>query len=325
MTSKLKTPKLDQRLLKSVSRSFYLSIRLMPKVLRPAIGIAYLLARASDTIADTENALVTTRLRRLADFERLVVGDPSQHATANIQRDIQPTHPGEQKLIASLHDVLANLHARDAWEWKETTTLVAKIIRGQSSDLRLFNNPGTVTAIPTASALEEYTHFVAGCVGEWWTRMCFRILPGYSELPEDALTELGDSFGRGLQLVNILRDMPADLAAGRCYLPADELIANGVDPSQLGDIPMAAQPVFDSWEQRARELLDEGRQYIMSITNRRTRMACYLPWRLGVDTLDLFTKQPPLSEGKKVKVSRGAVRLALIRSIRVAFSNAPLA
>ena len=40
-------------LLRGVSRSFYLSIRLLPAPLRRPIAVAYLLARAADTLADT--------------------------------------------------------------------------------------------------------------------------------------------------------------------------------------------------------------------------------------------------------------------------------
>ncbi len=49
----MKTSDLTSAILKSVSRSFYLSLAVLPAAVRPAIGLAYLLARAADTIADT--------------------------------------------------------------------------------------------------------------------------------------------------------------------------------------------------------------------------------------------------------------------------------
>ncbi len=321
MKAKPKTTGIDERLLKSVSRSFYLSIRLMPPAIRPAIGIAYMLARASDTIADTENIAPSVRLRRLSEFELLVKGGFPPHAMSSIQRDIQPVHPGEKKLIESLPQVLAAFHALDVWEFRETADLMTNIIRGQSMDLEVFTDNRAITAIADADTLEDYIYLVAGCVGEWWTRLCFHHLPNYSKMPEEDLTRLGNDFGKGLQLVNILRDIPADLEGGRCYLPATELMNIGTDPALICAAPSEAQPVFELWEQRARELLDSGRLYIVSIRNRRTRMACYLPWRLGVDTLDLLAKNPPLLTGEKTKVPRSAVRKALWESIGVAFSN----
>ncbi len=321
MNAKPNTPELNKRLLKTVSRSFYLSIRLMPAKLRPPIGVAYLLARTSDTIADTESASVAVRLRRLAEFERVIKSGPTPQAIASIQRDIRPEHPGERRLIETIPQVLESFQSLDGWDWKEIADLMTNIIRGQSMDLESFNHSALINALPDASVLEDYIYLVAGCVGEWWTRLCINRLPGYSKIGDSELTELGNNFGKGLQLVNILRDIPADLLTGRCYLPESELKNIGTSAEALAGSPMEAQPVFDIWEQRARELLDCGRQYILSIRNRRTRMACYLPWRLGVETLDLLKNNPPLSTGEKIKVSRGAVYSALLQSIGVAFSD----
>jgi farnesyl-diphosphate farnesyltransferase len=315
---------LDHRLLKSVSRSFYLSIRLLPAKVRAPIAIAYLLARTSDTIADTPGANALLRLRRLGDFEGLVRGTPSPHAIAAIQRDIVPEHRGERALIAALPEVLESFSKLEMWNWKETSELLGNIIRGQGNDLETFNDPGRVIALPDESALDDYIYLVAGCVGEWWTRVCFHHLPDYARVPEEHLTPLASAFGKALQLVNILRDMPEDLAAGRCYLPADELRDAGVEPDVLGRAPAEAQPVYTRWLARARELLADGRSYIASIRTRRIRIACYIPWRLGTATLDLLEKRPPILTGERVKVPRSAVRAAFWRGLCVAFSNKAL-
>jgi phytoene/squalene synthetase len=90
--------------------------------------------------------------------------------------------------------------------------------------------------------------------------------------------------------VNILRDMPADLRAGRCYLPADELQAAGADPATILDDPSTAQPVFDAWMEKARGFLDDGRKYIRAIRPWRVRFACYVPWRLAEKTLALMAR-----------------------------------
>ena len=314
-------PQLDRKILKSVSRSFYLSVRLLPSAVRVPVGIAYLLARASDTIADTDGIPVEIRLRRLAEFEGLVRGFPSQGAVVSIQRDIQPEHSGERALIQSLPKILESFSQLEAWEWNETSNLLGDIIRGQSNDLETFATPGRIVALPNAAALEDYIYLVAGCVGEWWTRICFHHLPRYSAVPEADLMNAGDNFGKGLQLVNILRDMPADLAAGRCYLPADELADIGVNPEDLADDPRLAQPVADHWLARARALLDQGRFYVGAVRTRRVRLACYLPWRLAGQTLDLLEAQSPLATKAKLKVPRSAVRAALWEGLRMTFTN----
>ena len=311
-------------LLRSVSRTFYLSIRILPAALREAMGVAYLLARTSDTIADSDGAPVPVRLRRLDEFGKMLQSGVTQQIIGNIQRDIQPGHAGERTLIAALPRVLDRFGKFKPWEWKETIELLTSIILGQSNDLRAFPDPGQIAALPDAHSLEDYTYHVAGCVGEWWTRMGFHHFPRYSERTEQELMPLASAFGKGLQLVNILRDMPADLRAGRCYLPADELRNAGADPASLLDNPAAAQPVFEEWTVKARGFLDEGRDYIRAVRPWRIRFACYLPWRLAVKTLDLMAATPPLASPEKVKVSRMMVYGSMLRGLVAAFSNSPV-
>ena len=311
-------------LLRSVSRTFYLSIRILPAALREAMGVAYLLARTSDTIADSDGAAVPVRLRRLEEFGKMLQSGATTQFVGNIQRDILPEHAGERELIAALPRVLERFGKFKPWEWKETVELLTNIINGQSNDLRTFTDPGTITALADAYTLEDYTYLVAGCVGEWWTRMCFHHFPRYSNRPEQELMPLASAFGKGLQLVNILRDMPADLRAGRCYLPADELLRAGADPATLLDNPAAAQPVFEEWMAKARTFLNDGRDYIRAVRPWRIRFACYLPWQLAVKTLDLMAATPPLASTEKVKVSRSMVYGTMLRGVVAAFSNSPL-
>jgi farnesyl-diphosphate farnesyltransferase len=242
----------------------------------------------------------------------------------NIQRDIQPEHAGESALIAALPQVLERFGAFKPWEWKETLELLSNIITGQSNDLRTFSDPAQIVALPDAHSLEDYTYLVAGCVGEWWTRMSFHHFPRYSERTEQDLMPLASAFGKALQLVNILRDMPADLSAGRCYLPADELQTAGALPGSLLDNPASAQPVFEEWMAKARCYLDEGREYIRSVRPWRIRFACYVPWRLAVKTLDLMASTSPLGSPERVKVSRKMVYRTMLGGIVSAFSNVPL-
>jgi farnesyl-diphosphate farnesyltransferase len=315
----------NRDLLRSVSRTFYLSVRILPEALRETMGVAYLLARASDTIADCEGVPAATRLRRLTDFGAMVGGGLNSQTVGIIQRDIQPQHEGERTLIASLPQVLERFGAFKAWEWKETQELLSNIIRGQSNDLRTFPESDHVNALPDADSLEDYIYLVAGCVGEWWTRVAFHHYDSYSSKSEDDLMPLASGFGKGLQLVNILRDIRADLRDGRCYLPEDELRAAGADPADLREAPSDAEPVYNAWRAKARTYLEQGREYIRAIRPGRIRIACYLPWRLAGQTLDLMETTSPLRLTRTVKVTRSDVYGAMFRSLFAAVSNQPLA
>ncbi len=298
-------------LLKSVSRSFYLTIRILPARIQAPIGLAYLLARASDTIADTAEAAATVRLQHLAAFGEMIAHGHAR-GLAELQREISPPDHGERELIGELDRCLAWLATLGEFDRAAIAEVMEKIIRGQTLDLQRFPVRDTVTAIATAADLDEYTYLVAGCVGEFWTRVCWHHLPRYATTGEEELRRLGRNYGKGLQLVNILRDIPADRRAGRCYLPDEELRAEP-EPE-----------VFARWHRRATEYLEDGRRYLLALRPARLRVGCFLPWYLGHETLRLLQERPPLDTSEKIKVPRSTVRAALLRAPFVAFSNAPL-
>jgi farnesyl-diphosphate farnesyltransferase len=298
----VKTRDLGGPLLRSVSRSFYLTIRLLPGELREPIGLAYLLARASDTIADSARAPAALRRGHLADF-RQMLRHGNTEGLPGLQNAIDSEHTGERALIAHLDRCIAWLGTLPDFDRAAIVGVLEKIIHGQTLDLERFPETGEIVTLPDDEALEEYTYLVAGCVGEFWTRLCAHHVPRYSTLPLDELSALGIDFGKGLQLVNILRDLPADLRSGRSYLPGD---------------PRA---LFPRWHARATELLDAGRRYIAAIRPARIRAGCFLPWYLGVKTLTLLGKQSPLESDTRLKVPRSTVRAGLLLAPFAALSN----
>ncbi|MEO8353699.1 MAG: phytoene/squalene synthase family protein [Chthoniobacteraceae bacterium] len=313
----MKRAQLRGPVLRSVSRSFYLTIRMLPGALRQPVGLAYLLARASDTIADAPGAPVSSRSEHLAAF-RQMIRQGNTHGLSALQFAINSPHPGETTLIRNLDTCLEMLRAQPEFDRAAIQAVMEKIIHGQAGDLDWFGHADSVRALPDAAVLERYTYHVAGSVGEFWTELCAHHLPNYSRLPLAELAALGVDFGKGLQLVNILRDLPADLRDGRCYLPASEL------PPDLLATAEKAQPVFDHWRERAGELLEAGRRYIRAIRPARVRAGCFLPWYLGVKTLDLLRERSPLLADEKIKVSRATVRAGLFRAALAAFSDGPL-
>ena len=310
-----------EALLGSVSRTFYLTIRILPRKIRSPVALAYLLARASDTIADSSDAPREVRLRHLERFAECV----AHGETARLEEmaiALSSPHPGERTLLASLTGCIERLEALPPFDRAAVQEVLALIIRGQTLDLERFAGPKKIIALPDAAALEEYTYLVAGSVGEFWTRLCAHHLPRYSSLPLGTLEPMARDFGKALQLVNILRDLPADLAAGRCYLPADELAAAGANPAALD--PLAVRPIFRRWHDRAADLLEAGRRYIMAIRPARIRAGCFIPWHLAIRTLELLETDSPLAMAHRVKVSRAVVRCSMLLALAAAFSNRPL-
>lgn len=317
-SSKSKKPKVDEleELLKSVSRSFYISVRFLPKTVRPIIGLAYLLARASDTIADSTHGSNADRIALLTAFMRLVKMGRDQEYLEQIHRGVtgKISDSDERRLMDKLPKLIDLLEELPLPERHEVVRVLLRILYAQELDLKRFTSRTEPTAIPTSESLDEYTYFIAGCVGEFWTRVCRMKEPDFSSLSDAELLPLSVRFGKGLQLVNILRDLPVDLKQGRCYLPASQLEDAGVSVESLRRDPAKAAAVLKHWNTVAREHLEAGWKYVQSIKNLRIRYACAIPILIGLRTIALMKKNPPLLSKEKVKVPRSEVKMIMLKA-----------
>lgn len=302
-------------ILASVSRSFFLSLRFLPASVRPPLCLGYLLARISDTIADTPGMTPAHRLSALDDFERAVAGDWSRLSVVELG-DFTAAAPSERDLLRIAPRVVDCLHAQPIEMRQEIQRVMSLIVEGQRKDLTRFGDASQAqpSALKDAAELEAYTYLVAGCVGEFWTRICQLYIPRFAKGSIEELQGLGRDFGQGLQLVNILRDLPADLAAGRCYLPADALTELGVTPATLPGNPTTARPLVHQWMSQAERWLQQGAIYEEGIRGVRLRFSVSLPRRLGLRTLEALERTPPLETVGRVKIGRKAVLRCAARS-----------
>ena len=284
-------------ILKSVSRSFYLTICFLPRPLREPVSLAYLLARATDTIADTAAIPAATRLTTLLAFARVIAGESDFSTVAEPLRAFAAcqTDPAERKLIENLRGCVDCLGAMGPADRDDIRTVLQTIVRGQELDVRRFGDPAVVTSLRSATELDEYIFLVAGCAGDFWTKLGFRHLRMFAQRPPNEMSELGIEYGKGLQLVNVLRDSGADAKSGRGYLPADELAA----------APTAE--VFARWLDRAEEKLSAGIDYCSALMNWRMRFATALPALIGARTLALLRQAGIESQSRKIKVARNTV------------------
>ena len=194
--------------LRSVSRSFYLSIRLLPATLRDPIALAYLLARATDTIADTADVDAKLREESLRKLARAIQGNATEGDILDLRHSFAPLqkNEAERSLIESLPIVLKWLDQVPKDDRADVRIVLEKINRGQSLDVQRFGQKNGVRALSTETELDEYTYLVAGCVGEFWTDLCFHHLPKFAERSTEEMRTFGRAYGQGLQLINILRD-----------------------------------------------------------------------------------------------------------------------
>jgi farnesyl-diphosphate farnesyltransferase len=247
----LKTSSIDWPLLRRVSRSFYLTLRLLPPQVRESIALAYLVARLSDTVADgAETEAEEQLLARRKEIEGWLLNSPDRN-------DIEAV-------------------------W-------STIREGQRFDQDRFS--ATNSSPLSAQELDRYAYLVAGCVGEFWTRLCQKKIPHFASLDLPEMTELGIRFGKGLQLVNILRDRQADALKRRTYVPAGR---------------------FYEVLAEARAHLRAAGRYVSALRNYHLRLACALPLYLACETLDLVERYPLRAH---VKVSRFRVWVLFVRAM----------
>jgi len=314
---------LGGKLLEAVSRSFYLTLKALPQGLREPLSLAYLLARAADTLADTPTVADAVKLDCLREFGRLVQAEARDSAaeaaiSLRLKSDFVPYQkdPGEGELLLRLAEIFEAYRQSPARLTASIRSVLEPIVRGQMLDIERFPSDSGLRALATAGELDEYTYLVAGCVGEFWTRICLSEAEGVfrNEVSNDQMLAWGIRYGKGLQLVNILRDVSKDARMGRCYLPADELAAHGLTVRDVQADSGGLMPVMRPWLQTCREHLECGLQYLDAIQQKRLLYATALPLLLGLRTLTLLEKAdgPVLAAG--VKVSRGEVGKILVEA-----------
>jgi farnesyl-diphosphate farnesyltransferase len=323
----------QRNLLRQVSRSFDLSIRLLPPALQAPVAIGYLLARATDTVADTTALPLAERQDLLTLMSQAI--DASQACTARTAElnrltqafAAQQTDPHERALMQALPQCLPLLHTLTEADQTSVRQVLRHITQGQQLDMTRFG-PG-LQALQTEAELADYTWLVAGCVGEFWTELCGRHLPGYSLLPQAEMMRIGREYGMGLQRLNIIRDAGADLTAGRCYWPEETLRQTGLTPAMLeqaartpnADTLLALAPHYTQWLDHTQAQLADGMRYALALKPLRLRLASALPALIGARTVALLRQAGPAALNQRIKMPRLEVR-ALLWRIALGFGSA---
>jgi farnesyl-diphosphate farnesyltransferase len=307
-------------LLKAVSRSFYLTLRVLPKSIRPQICLAYLLARTTDTIADTEIVGIEQRLKMLQALRERILGTSAAPLDFG-QLAQQQGLPAERVLLEKCEASLALLQAQSDLDKKLIREVLDVITGGQALDLQRFGNPapGKLTALQTDAELDDYTFRVAGCVGQFWTRICLAHQFSTAATTLPSFEELGVRFGKGLQLFNILRDMPADLAKSRCYIPSEKLAAIDLTPEDLlrPETEPKFRPLYNQYLDLAESHLAAGWEYtnLIPFSQMRVRLACAWPILIGLQTIARLRVEKVLDPNHRIKIDRRQVRGMMLRSI----------
>ncbi len=284
--------------LKAVSRSFYLSMHALPVAMRRGVSLGYLLARATDSVADTSSASAGRRAEVLRLMGAAVAGQLAPEAERELLFCLQgemaeaQSHPAERRLLQRFGEALVALRACSAEEQRLVQQVLATIVEGQLWDISYFEENSSVC---TDEQTQVYTYMVAGCVGEFWTELGYATMgQGFAEpAARELMAQAGVRYGRGLQLVNILRDTAEDAARGRCYLASARSL----------------------WFSRAERYLADGVDYSRRLGSFRLRLASMLPALIGQKTLALLRCHETVQPGaQKLRIARRAVYACLLKA-----------
>lgn len=290
---------------------------MVPADVRDQVGLAYLFARAADTIADTDLIDRPRRLEFLSQLKGQFINDRIAWAQVqDIQQAIGPHQQdsAERVLLERLEDCFRIFLGFPPDDRRRVQQLMVTLTQGMEMDLGMF--PGKaiedLVALRTLDDLDRYTYYVAGCVGEFWTDLMCAHRKALASWNVRQMSEIGVRFGKGLQLTNILKDIAHDLRKGRCYVPEAMLANAGLKPQDLLDqqnLPRF-RPVLSQLVRRAVEHLDQGWLYTMSIPRYETRLrlSCMWPILSAGESLKLVTNSPDLlNPAVKVKIPRCTV------------------
>jgi farnesyl-diphosphate farnesyltransferase len=329
MKNMLKTGAVNaDNLLRRVSRSCYLTLRILPRTIRPQLSLAYLLARATDTVADTDAIAVDKRQMVLSDLRRSIqavcarrkssVPDLSEFLRTDCA-ELSVKDEAEHALLENFETLLVFLSGFPEDDREKIRAVLETITHGQQMDIQRFGGTSErLKALATNDELDAYTYDVAGCVGEFWTGLCLAHVFPRASLNEKRLMSDAVRFGKGLQLINILRDLPEDLRQGRCYIPRQSLSEFGLTPEDLlnPDVMRRFQPLYNDYLELAEDRLRAGWRYTTSLPFGcvRVRLACAWPILIGVETLRRLRRVSILGD-PRVKITRRDIRRILVKSV----------
>lgn len=296
------------RILQAVSRTYALTIPVLPERLRPVVSNAYLLCRITDTIED-EPELPLARKKVL--WERLVEALAGRQDAAAFARDLaaalSPATPEPERELAAGASRVLRVTAQLR---RPERAAIERCIRLMSGGMAEFQREPDAVGLKDVGQLDRYCYYVAGVVGE----MLVELFCGYSseiDAHRRELRALAVSHAQGLQMANILKDIWDDWQNGACWLPEDVFGAAGFDLETLST--GRAAPGFDEGLSRmvaiTRGHLSNALRFILLIPPHETGIRRHLLWAVGLAVLALrrVHRTPSFRRGRNIRLSRFSV------------------
>ncbi|MCH8977381.1 MAG: phytoene/squalene synthase family protein, partial [Proteobacteria bacterium] len=310
-----------EHVLQYVSRTFALTIPQLPVDLRRVVSNAYLLCRIADTIED-DNAVDSEQTRRLAElFVQVVAGNvPAEQFSEELYPLLsEHTIEEEHDLIKNTDSVIRITHSFN----ENQRNALERCIRIMAKGMADYQDAETLDGLKNLAAMDDYCYYVAGVVGEMLTEL-FCDYSDEINANKAELMKLAVSFGQGLQMTNILKDIWDDRARGACWLPRDIFEAEGFDLRELNENNKNEkfQRGLEQLIAVARNHLSDALTYTLLIPTHEKGIRKFCLWALGmaVLSLDKLNNHLDFSRGTDVKITRRSVK-ATVASTSLLVSN----
>ena len=302
------------QILQRVSRTFALTIPQLPNELCTVVSNAYLLCRIADTIEDDPGLDAEQTRAFTQQFIDVLAGQVSAETFAQslLPRLTGKTLDAEKDLILNTPRVIRLTHG-----FRETQRAsLERCVRIMSRGMAEFQEGDNVAGLATLPDLDRYCYHVAGVVGEMLTEL-FCDYSQEIDQHREPLLKLAVSFGQGLQMTNILKDIWEDRVRGTCWLPRDVFMSKGFDLSDL--VPNGhSDPGFQTGLVEligiARMHLENALRYTLLMPARETGIRKFCLWALGMAVLTLrkIYRHIDFAHSSDVKISRNSVKATVL-------------
>lgn len=312
----------QNQLLPGVSRTFALTIPQLPYRLCPVITNAYLLCRIADTIEDDALLSVVEKTNFEKQFVEVVKGNLEALDFVNqlLPALSLSTPQKERELIEKIPLVIRCLESFNPNQQKS----LRRCVEIMSTGMARFQRNASPLGLTDLQEVNHYCYYVAGVVGEMLTEVFCDFSPKIQKNYQQ-LMPLAISFGQGLQMTNVLKDLWEDRTRGICWYPRENFQKHGIDLSAL-----ETQHRLVGFETGLKELiaitlghLENALQYVALIPYEEDGIRRFCSWAisLAVLTLKKINHNPKFESGKEVKISRRQVKAAILSTNFVSNHN----
>jgi farnesyl-diphosphate farnesyltransferase len=315
----------QDQILQGVSRTFALTIPSLPTALSRAVANAYLLCRIADTIEDDAELVLDDKRRFSQRFIDVIRGAEDG---ASFGEELAPILAGhtlaaERELVAKTAAVIRITHSLNSTQ----RSAIEKCVRTMADGMVYYQGQETLNGLTDQAAMDRYCYYVAGVVGELLTELFCDYCPQLHSRKAEMM-RLAVSFGQGLQMTNILKDIWDDRRRGACWLPADVFAQRGVELATLkpGGESVDFEDGLGQLIAIAHGHLRNALRYTVMLPRSEVGIRKFCLWALGMAVLTLrkLDKNRNFSNSQDVKISRRSVTATVMSTKLAVRSNLAL-